>query len=124
MANYEADAGTLDGVFHALADPTRRAVLRRLTRGPASVGALQTDAAAGISAPALSKHLRVLEGAGLLRQERRGRVRLCRLDPGALEEAEAWLDEMRQFWTTRLDELVAFIEEQREEETDDDGVAR
>ncbi len=111
MVNHQVDTAGLDRVFHALADPTRRAVLGRLSRGPASVGALQAEAAPGITAPALSKHLRVLEGAGLLRQERRGRVRLCRLEPEALAAAEAWMEETRRFWSTRLDELAALLED-------------
>lgn len=110
MVKPVTDMPALDRVFHALADPTRRAVLGRLARGPASVGTLRADTAAGITAPALSKHLRVLEGAGLLRQERRGRVRLCRLEPAALDAAEAWMAETRRFWATRLDELAALFD--------------
>lgn len=105
MVNCEPPSPALDSVFQALADPTRRAILRRLSTATATVGELQAVTPSPMTAPALSKHLRVLEGAGLLRQERQGRHRVCRLVPDALHPAEVWMAETRRFWTRRLDEL-------------------
>ncbi len=104
---FRAPAADLDGVFHALSDPTRRAVLQRLTRGTATV----TELAAPFrtSLPAVSKHLRVLERAGLLRREVRGREHHCTLDARALEGAAEWIAFYRRFWTARLDALEALL---------------
>lgn len=102
----------LDRTFAALADPTRRAILARLALGEASVGALA--APFRMSLPAVSKHLKVLEGAGLLLREKRGREHRCRLDPAPLHQGRAWLDEVRQFWEARLDALADFLEQKEE----------
>ncbi|HXZ01433.1 MAG TPA: metalloregulator ArsR/SmtB family transcription factor [Stellaceae bacterium] len=102
-------AATLDRTFAALADPTRRAILARLALGEASVGALA--APFRMSLPAISKHLKVLESAGLLLREKRGREHRCRLDPAPLQRGRAWLDEIRLFWDARLDALADFLEE-------------
>ena len=98
----------LDQIFSALADPTRRAILTRLADGDASVGEL--SAPFEISAPAISKHLRVLERAGLLTQERDGRIRRCHLDADPLQEAAEWVTQYRRFWTQRLDQLDAYLQ--------------
>jgi DNA-binding transcriptional ArsR family regulator len=99
----------LDRMFHALADPTRRAVVARLTAGPASVSDLARPLA--ISLPAVVQHLKVLESAGLIATEKAGRVRTCRMAPDALGAAERWLSERRQEWEARLDRLEAYLAE-------------
>ena len=96
---------SLDAVFAALADPTRRAIVARLAGGETSVSELA--APFDMSLVAVSKHLRVLEHAGLLDQRKRGRVRYCRLSPEPLRSADDWLAEYRVFWQTRLDSLAA-----------------
>ncbi|MEV0661347.1 ArsR/SmtB family transcription factor [Actinomadura luteofluorescens] len=104
---------TLDTTFAALADPTRRAILTRLTQGDASVGELAAPFA--MSQPAVSKHLRVLERAGLLSRGRDAQRRPCRLEARPLQEALDWLADFRQYWEEsyrRLDELLARLEEQ------------
>ena len=93
----------LDRVFRALADPTRRAILARLAEGEATVGALSDPFP--ISFAAVSKHLGVLERAGLVTREARGRERVCRMNPAALEDARAWLEFHERFWSERLDAL-------------------
>ncbi len=93
----------LDPVFHALADPHRRDMLRRLERGARTVGDLA--APLPISLAAASKHLQTLERAGLVRKEAVGRRRMCVLEPTALREAHAWLGRYERFWTERLDAL-------------------
>jgi len=105
------DGVRLDRTFGALADGTRRAILARLARSEATVGELARPFR--VSRPAISKHLRVLERAGLVRRSRDGRVSRCALDAGALREAAAWVDRYREFWTGRLDELARFIERRR-----------
>jgi DNA-binding transcriptional ArsR family regulator len=98
----------LDLVFHALSNRTRRALLARLSRQPAKV----TDLAApfAMSLPAVSRHIRVLEEAQLVRRAIDGRVHQCSLDTGALERVDAWLDHYRHFWEGTLDSLVAYVE--------------
>lgn len=107
MANQPAP---LDAVFHSLADPTRRAVVTRLLQGEAPVKQLAQPFAIGL--PAFLKHLAVLEGAGLIRSEKRGRVRTCRIDADRLAAAEDWLAEQRAVWQGRTDRLAAFVESQ------------
>jgi DNA-binding transcriptional ArsR family regulator len=104
----------LDLVFGALADPTRRAIIARLVRGPASVGELA--APLPMSPPAVSKHLKVLERAGLLDRERDGRVHRCRLKPGGLGEAEDWIQRTRSFWNERLKSLGRYLENEMRED--------
>jgi len=96
---------TLDTVFTALSDPTRRAILARLGEGPASVSDLA--APFDMALPSLMGHLRKLEAAGLIASAKDGRVRTCALIPGALAPATAWLDRQRQIWEGRLDRLDA-----------------
>lgn len=98
----------LDAVFAALSDGTRRRIVARLAEGPASVTELSLPFA--MSLPAVSKHLRVLEGAKLLRRERDGRFQRCYLEPAALEDAAAFIDRYRAFWEDTLDELAKYVE--------------
>ena len=97
----------LDPVFRALADPTRRAILDRLAEGKTTVGHLSE--LFPISLAAVSKHLGVLERAGLVTREARGRERVCRMNPAALDDARAWLEFHERFWTERLDALDDLI---------------
>jgi DNA-binding transcriptional ArsR family regulator len=100
----------LDLVFQALADPTRRAIVERLGRGPASVSQLAQPFA--MSLPAVFQHLRVLEASGLVRSEKVGRVRTCRMDSLALSSAERWIADRRAIWERRLDRLGEVLAEQ------------
>jgi DNA-binding transcriptional ArsR family regulator len=97
----------LDHTFGALADPTRRAILVRLARGEATVGELAEPF--DISLPAISRHLKVLEKAALISNERIGKQRRCRLKPEALSSAQEWLDFNRRFWTGSLDRLASHL---------------
>ena len=101
----------LNDVFFALADPTRRAILDRLPQGPAPVGALAEPF--DISAPAISKHMKILDRAGLIDRSVVGREHHCRLHPQALKDAEDWLNFHREFWETRLDELDALLKQEQ-----------
>jgi DNA-binding transcriptional ArsR family regulator len=94
---------TLDHAFGAIADPTRRAILARLALGEANVGALSEPFS--ISAPAISRHLRVLEAASLITNERIGKNRICRINPAMLKAAADWLEHYRQFWAESFDRL-------------------
>jgi DNA-binding transcriptional ArsR family regulator len=98
----------LDTTFAALADPTRRSILARLASGEATVGELAEPFA--ISGPAVSKHLKVLERAGLITRTRRAQWRLCQLDPEPLRQAVAWLDGYRGFWDGSFDRLAEHLE--------------
>lgn len=100
----------LDLLFHALADPTRRALVERLSRAPASVSDLARHLP--ISLPGVMQHLQVLEASGLVRSEKVGRVRTCRLEPAALGSAEQWIAERRTSWEHRLDRLGDYLAEQ------------
>ena len=100
----------LDLVFQALSDPTRRAIVERLGRGPASVSQLAQPFA--MTLPAVVQHLQVLEASGLVRSEKAGRVRTCRIDGLALRTAEGWIAERRTTWERRLDRLGEVLAEQ------------
>jgi DNA-binding transcriptional ArsR family regulator len=100
-------------MFQALADPTRRAVVARLCRGPASVSELAKPLDMTLSA--VVQHLAVLEASGLVRSEKAGRVRTCRIEPKALGTAEQWLAERRTTWEYRLDRLGEYLAEHPEE---------
>jgi DNA-binding transcriptional ArsR family regulator len=102
-------ADQLSVVFGALADPTRRAILERLAAGEATVGELGAPFA--ISQPAISKHLKVLESAGLVRRHRRGTANLSRLQPEALREADDWLERYRAAWEERFERLDEVLDE-------------
>jgi DNA-binding transcriptional ArsR family regulator len=112
MLNYKSEA--LDRVFHALAEPTRRAIVERLSRGPASVSELAAPFA--MSLPAVVQHLAVLEESGLVTSEKVGRVRTCRVDSATLSLAERWINERRVLWQRRLDRLGEFLDEEDERE--------
>ena len=106
MPNQSA---TLDPVFHALADPSRRLMLEQLTRGPASVSELARPLA--MSLPAVIQHLQVLEASGLVRSEKTGRVRTCRIEPDRLGTAERWIAARRKAWERRFDRLGDYLAE-------------
>jgi DNA-binding transcriptional ArsR family regulator len=115
MVNYKpasVNPAALDGVFAALADPTRRAILGRLAGSTAAVGELAQDAA--MSLPGFMKHLAILERAGLLARRKDGRVVRCALAPRALRDAADWLERYRQFWEERLDALERGLDRQEE----------
>jgi DNA-binding transcriptional ArsR family regulator len=102
----------LDRVFQALADGTRRGMVERLTRGPASVSELAQPLA--MSLPAVMQHLQVLEASGLVRSDKVGRVRTCHIEPGALSLAEHWIADRKTAWESRLDRLGEFLSEPRD----------
>lgn len=102
----------LDRAFAALADPTRRAILRQLVRGEASVNAIAGQFP--ISQPAISRHLRLLEEAGLIETAQRGQSRPRRLRAEGLAQAQRFLDEMASYWPDRLDRLTVFLEETKD----------
>jgi DNA-binding transcriptional ArsR family regulator len=107
MLNQSA---ALDLMFQALADPSRRVMVERLTRGPASVSELAKPLA--MSLPAVVQHLQVLEASGLVKSAKAGRVRTCQIEPKALRQAEQWITERRMLWERRLDRLGAFLAEE------------
>lgn len=109
-------ADRLDAVFHALADPTRRAIIGMLAEREHSIGELVP--AFPISFVAVSNHVRTLERAGLVRREVRGRYHVCRLDAAALRAAYRWLGAYERFWNERLDALEEVLEEMRREAGD------
>ena len=99
--------GDLDRVFSALSDPTRRAIVRRLSQHPATIN--EIAAPFRVSLNAISKHIMALERAGILRREVRGRQHYCWIEPGPLRQANEWLEYYRQFWEERLDSLEAYV---------------
>jgi DNA-binding transcriptional ArsR family regulator len=105
-------AANLDRIFQALADPARRGMLERLTRGPASVSELA--APLDMALPSVMQHLALLETSGLVRSEKVGRVRTCRLETAALRRAEAWIARRRSLWEARFDRLAQVLEEDAE----------
>jgi DNA-binding transcriptional ArsR family regulator len=100
-------------MYAALSDGSRRAMVERLSRGPASVKELAGPLA--MSLPAVLQHLRVLEGSGLIRSQKVGRVRTCRLEPAALQAAERWIADRRSQWVSRLDRLETYLNEEEDE---------
>jgi DNA-binding transcriptional ArsR family regulator len=106
----------LDRVFQALADPSRRVIVERLSREPASVSELAHPLPMSLSA--VVQHLRVLEESGLVRSEKVGRVRTCRIESAALRPAERWISERRGSWERRLDRLGDYLAQQPDEPTD------
>ena len=106
---------SLDATFAALGDPTRRSILTTLQRGHASVTELSRPHA--ISMPAIMKHLRVLEDAGLVSQQKVGRVRMCRLTVTPLQHAADWLSLYRVFWENQFDSLEKFLKQTEPQET-------
>jgi DNA-binding transcriptional ArsR family regulator len=113
---------SLDATFAALADPTRRAILARLSRGEATVKELAVPF--NMSLPAVSKHLKVLQSAGLIAQGRQAQWRPCRLRAAPLRDAAEWLDDYRRFWEESFDRLDEYLQELqqkgKEEERDTD----
>ncbi|KJK43919.1 ArsR family transcriptional regulator [Lentzea aerocolonigenes] len=112
MVRYEMDQ--LSATFAALADPTRRAILARLTEGPATVKELSEPF--DMSGPAISKHLRVLEKAGLITRGREAQWRPCQLDATPLREVSAWAENYRRFWDASYTRLDALLTEMKENE--------
>jgi len=102
----------LDDVFAALSDPTRRRILEQLTLGEATVGELAEPHE--MSVQAVSKHVRKLEAAGLVRRRREGREVHCRLEPEPMRRAVSWIEEQRRFWEVRLDRLETVLRERQE----------
>lgn len=111
------ESATLDRAFQALADPTRRGIVARLSRGPASVS--EIAAPLPISLPAVLQHVQVLEASGLVWTEKKGRVRTCRVEPKAMAAAEGWIAHQRALWEGRLDRLEAHLERMKKEEDND-----
>jgi DNA-binding transcriptional ArsR family regulator len=107
MAQYQQE---LNGVFQALADPTRRAVLGRLGHGPASIGELAKPF--DMALPSFMKHIRLLEDSGWIRTEKTGRVRTCALEKQQFAVAESWLAQQRSLWESRTDRLELFVTQQ------------
>ena len=106
MLNYHTP---LDDVFQALADPSRRVMVERLSRGPASVSELAAPLA--MSLPAVMQHLKVLEGSGLVRSAKVGRVRICHIEAKAMSAAEHWINQQRKTWEERFDRLGNYLQE-------------
>lgn len=113
----ENHSPALDAAFHALADPTRRAILGRLVRGPSTVSALAQPFAMGL--PAFLKHLRVLEQDGLITTEKTGRIRTCRINAPQLAAAETWLAQQRTLWQANADRLADYVETHLTRNADD-----
>ncbi len=103
MVNYTE----LDAVFSALGDPTRRSIIERLSRRPMTVGEIASGFP--ISAPAISRHVRVLEESGLLRREILGRVHYCTVAPAAMDAAVRWVERQRRYWNASLDRLQTVL---------------
>jgi DNA-binding transcriptional ArsR family regulator len=110
-------AAALDRTFHALSDPTRRAMVQQLARGPASVSELAKPLS--ISLPAVMQHLSVLETSGIVRTEKIGRVRTCRVEPKMLGIAERWIAERRESWERKLDRLGDYLDATANENDND-----
>jgi DNA-binding transcriptional ArsR family regulator len=98
----------VDSVFHALGDPTRRAILERLSQGPISVSRLAEPL--DITLAAVVQHLQVLEESGLVRTEKTGRIRTCQIEPAGLSVVERWIGERRSIWERRLDRLGKLLD--------------
>ncbi|MEQ8246400.1 MAG: metalloregulator ArsR/SmtB family transcription factor [Alphaproteobacteria bacterium] len=111
-------ADPLSATFAALADPTRRAILARLAESPATVGELAAPFA--ISAPAISRHLKVLEHAKLIQRVKEAQWRRCTLDPERLHQAAEWMDQYRRFWEAQFDSLADFIDTLKRSAEEDD----
>src|SRR5690606_7698628 len=119
----ELQGPALDRVFHALSDGTRRAMIARLAEGERSIGELATPFA--MTFAGASKHVKVLEQAGIVRRRRAGRTHYCSLESQRLADADAWLRHYTEFWTDRLDALETLLRaEDRAAESDDEGVSR
>ena len=113
MLKYRSGGESMDRVLHALADPSRRVIVERLSEGPASVSELARPLP--MSLPAVVQHLHVLETSGLVRSEKIGRVRTCHIEPAALRPAEQWISARRSNWERRLDRLGDYLAEDSDE---------
>jgi DNA-binding transcriptional ArsR family regulator len=118
MLNRRQRREGVDRVFHALADPHRRVIVERLSRGPASVSELARPLP--MSLPAVVQHLHVLEASGLVRSEKIGRVRTCRVEPAALRPVEQWISARRLSWERRLERLGEYLAESSAEPPKED----
>src|SRR3954468_5740237 len=107
MLKHRSRGESMDRVFHALADPSRRVIVERLSRGPASVTELARPLP--MSLPSVVQHLQVLETSGLVRSEKRGRVRTCHIEPAARRPVERWISARRSVWERRLDRLGDYL---------------
>jgi DNA-binding transcriptional ArsR family regulator len=114
VPNHGAGVVDVDGVFRALSDPTRRQVVERLARGPATTSELARPFAMAL--PSFTQHLGVLERLGMVTSEKAGRVRTYRLAPEPLEEVGSWLDTQRALWSRRLDQLDELLHELKEQQ--------
>jgi DNA-binding transcriptional ArsR family regulator len=114
MVKYTAETDQLSLTFGALADPTRRAMLARLSKGEANVTELAEPF--HMSMPAITKHLKVLEKAGLITRGKEAQWRPCHLQAGPLEEVNSWLDQYRKFWEDRFDRLDEYLKELQKKE--------
>ena len=113
MVKHGSRREGVDRLFHALADPNRLAIVERLSRGPASVSELARPLP--MSLPAVVQHLQVLETTGLVRSEKVGRVRTCRIEPAALRPVEQWISARRSSWERRFDRLGDYLAEDENE---------
>jgi DNA-binding transcriptional ArsR family regulator len=111
MVKSGAAALTLDRTLTAIADPTRRRILERLGRGPASISELARPLA--ISLPGLMKHVRILESAALVETRKDGRTRQCQLGPAAMDDVASWVEEHRQRWGGRIDRIESYLAKKR-----------
>lgn len=116
MTDTHPDTDPLDSTFAALAHPIRRAMLARLAEGEATVNELAAPHAASL--PAISKHIRVLEAAGLIERGRKAQYRPCRLNPAPLERAVAWAEQYRPVWEARFDRMDQIITDMRSRDDD------
>jgi DNA-binding transcriptional ArsR family regulator len=105
---------TLDSVFSALGDPTRRRIVERLARGRQTISEVSTGFA--MSQPAISKHVKILEQSGLVQREIAGRVHHLRLSPKAMQAASSWIETQRKYWNATLDRLDAYLQDTAEKE--------
>jgi DNA-binding transcriptional ArsR family regulator len=112
MVYRRAEQRGVDRVFHALSDPSRRQIVERLSSGPASVSELAEPLP--MSLPAVTQHLQVLEDSGLVRSEKVGRVRTCRIEPKALRPVERWISDRRSTWERRLDRLGEYLVDEQQ----------
>lgn len=116
LSLMEQYSDPLNGIFQALADPTRRAVLGRLGRGPASIGELA--APFDMALPSFMKHIHLLEGNGLIQTRKEGRVRICTIEKQQFAAVEAWLSDQRAIWEGRTDRLERFVVAHHKQETE------
>lgn len=118
MVKYVSENDQLSQTFGALADPTRRGILAKLSKGAASVTELAEPF--NMSMPAITKHLKVLEKAGLIIRGKEAQWRPCKLQAGPLQEANSWIDQYRKFWEDRFDRLDEYLKEIQSQENEDE----